>query len=915
MKVYINPPANFDLPTVGGVDRVVEAVTQGLLEFGIEVTHSIDSADLIANHGVLCEERPGVPMISHCHGLYWEDYEWPSWVEEANRRVIEAMVRATAVTAPSEWVADAVARGMSFRPEVIYHGVDPDEWVPDEPSSFVLWNKAREDAVSNPRDVQEIARRMTDLPFVSTFGIPTPNLRVIGPLSRDQMKSIVQRAQLYLATVRETFGIGTLEPLACGVPVVGWDYGGQREIVKQNETGILVPYGDYSSLEDAVRTVLNDRERFSRNAREDAIARWGWSDKVQKYADLYRRVFESRRLSRPRVSIIVTSHNLARFLPAALQSLVEQTEQAWECIVVDDYSEDSPREVVLSMKDSRLQYIRTGQNVGLSSARNLGASKSKGKYLIFLDADDMFDRSTLEVLADALDQDSSIHIAYGHLDTVNESGEGRHRNEWPQGEFDWRAQMSHLNQLPYASMMKREVFTQIGGYRERDWRAEDASFWCRATSFGFRARRVTDRPTLIYRFRSDSKSSQESHDHSDRDGDWTRWFPWRTGGQNGQDGQEVFYRGTKSNPRLVPFGAQGTPPHPHPAWPVRHHEHPVVSIIIPVGAKHQRYLVDALDSCVAQTVVDWEAIVVDDSPEASLPDVIPGHPFARVFHSLGTGTGRARNIGVMHARGQFLFFLDADDILDPAALQKMLSMYIEREGYIYSDCRIPDDPKRLDLKGETLEAIDYDQQDFILRGYTEGMPGAHSVSVLVTKVDFEATGGFDENLAYWEDWAKVGLDFAVAGIQGTRLPEPLLTYRLSTGVRRQASFAQEGVLREALREKYQPYALGEKQMCACSGGAGGTAATSAARKALSVLQPEPTPDGRGIEQFVQDGTVRLRYIGERFGAVTFKGEKTRLPYRFGREPSCEYQPVDARDVPAFLRSGDFEVVDLEKIGG
>lgn len=912
MRVYINPTARPEQLAVGGIDRVVEAVSVRLPDFGIEVGNSPEDADLIANHGVLLEERTGVPMVSHCHGLYWSGYEWPTWVGEANRSVIESMRRAIAVTAPSRWVADAISRGMLVRPEVLPHGVDTDEWRPGDSRGYVLWNKAREDAVSSPRDMQEVAQRLSSIPFVSTFGVPTVNVRVVGPTSRDQMRRLVQSAGIYLGTVRETFGISVLESLACGVPVVGWDFGGQREIIINGETGVLVPYGDYQQLQSAIEEVLANRDRYSRRAREDAESRWGWHDKVEKYADLYRRVLSQHRVPRPRVSVVVTTHNLARFLPDALRSLLDQTVSDWEAIVVDDLSTtDDPHQVVRDMNDTRIQYVRTSRNLKLSSARNLGASKSSGRYLIFLDADDMLDRGALEILADALDQSSGLHIAYGLLDTVSEPGEGRSRNPWPQGEFDWRAQMSHLNQLPYASMMRREVFDRVGGYRERDWRAEDASFWCRATSFGFRARRVTDRATLIYRFRSDSKSSSELKEFPDRDGDWTKWFPWRTGARNGQEGEEVYYKKQKVNPNLVPFGVQGDPPHPQRSWPVHHHQNPVVSIVIPVGSKHRRYLVDALDSCVAQTIIDWEAIVVDDSPEQSLPEVVAGHPFARVFYSKGAGTGRARNVGVDKSRGDFIFFLDADDFIEPNTLEVMLRAYLDRGGYIYSDCRLIGEGEAIDIGGEVLEALDYDQKDFLLRGYTDRMPGAHSVSVLVSKTDFLGTGGFDETLAYWEDWAKVGLDFAVHGIQGTRISSPLLNYRVSTGVRRRASFVQEGTLREALRIKYQPYTAGERQMCACGQGAGGTTARDAASRALSVLTPPRSKTEGGLVPS-SSGLVRLRYVGSRYGAVTFKGERTRRPYRAGREPQSEYVDVEPTDVPGLLRSDEFEVVEVEE---
>ncbi len=915
IKVFINPPSNPVMPTIGGIDRVVDAQARLLPEHNIIVVTNPDAADVIANHATLSEERPGIPMVVHNHGLYWSDYEFPSWTESANRTIIDMMKRSQAVTAPSQWVAGAICRGMLISPDVIYHGVDTDEFHPDEDhAGYVLWNKGREDSVSNPKDMQELARVMSDTPFVSTFGIPTSNVRITGPIGREMMIKLVQRSSVYLSTARETFGIGTIEALACGIPVVGWNYGGQSEVVVNGETGYLVNYGDYEGLAEAVRYVLTNRSRLSKNARDDALSRWTWSSKIAQYADLYTRVYEDSRIDRPRVSIVVTAHNLSRFLGDCINSLCEQTTKDWEAIVVDDYSNDSPKSVIDDIGDPRVRYVRTRENVGLSNARNIGWMRSRGKYIIFLDADDMLERSALEILSDSLDRDTSIHIAYGRLDTISESNENRQQNPWPSENFDWRAQMSHLNQLHYSSMMRREVLERSGGFRERDWRAEDASLWCRATSFGFTAKKVTDRSTIIYRLREDSKSAIERNEYPDRDGDWTRWFPWRTGAANGKEGEEVFYKNIKPNPMLVPFGAQGKPPVNRQSWPIHHYADPVVSIIIPVATSHRRYLVDALDSCTAQTVVDWEAIVIDDSVDSSMPEVIRSHPFARVFYSQGAGTSRARNIGLMHAHGSFVLFLDADDVLDPTAIEEMLSAYTHYEGYIYSDCKIPEDPKKLDGNSEVIEALDYDQETFIRCGYTQDMPGAHSVTALIAVADLKDHPGFDETLAYWEDW-KYYLDLARLGIQGTRIPRPLLTYRFDTGIRRRASKTQEGLIQDALRAEFSPYTTGEKQMCGCGGGSGGPVAKNAAVRALRVTKiesPMVTTNGE-ISEYTQDGKVRLKYVGLREAAVPYRGSISRLRYEAGRDGSHEFIDVDARDAPDLMRTGDFDIVDTASI--
>ncbi|MFP3591675.1 glycosyltransferase family 2 protein [Chryseobacterium sp. SIMBA_038] len=90
-----------------------------------------------------------------------------------------------------------------------------------------------------------------------------------------------------------------------------------------------------------------------------------------------------------KVSIIVPCYNQSSFLDKCLQTVLEQTFQDWECIIVNDGSKDNTEAVakIWVEKDSRFQYLYK-ENGGLSSARNAGMKISKGEYLFFLDSDD-----------------------------------------------------------------------------------------------------------------------------------------------------------------------------------------------------------------------------------------------------------------------------------------------------------------------------------------------------------------------------------------------------------------------------------------------------------------------------------------------------------------------------------------------
>ncbi|MFW5510256.1 MAG: glycosyltransferase family 2 protein, partial [Prevotella sp.] len=96
------------------------------------------------------------------------------------------------------------------------------------------------------------------------------------------------------------------------------------------------------------------------------------------------------------ISIIIPIYNVEKYLRQCLDSVVNQTYQDWEAILVDDGSSDSSPAICdeYAKKDSRFKVLHQA-NGGVSSARNIGLNKSHGEWLIFLDADDMLKNNAL----------------------------------------------------------------------------------------------------------------------------------------------------------------------------------------------------------------------------------------------------------------------------------------------------------------------------------------------------------------------------------------------------------------------------------------------------------------------------------------------------------------------------------------
>jgi glycosyltransferase involved in cell wall biosynthesis len=115
----------------------------------------------------------------------------------------------------------------------------------------------------------------------------------------------------------------------------------------------------------------------------------------------------------PIVSVIIPLYNQQRYIGDALQSVLRQSCPDWECIVINDGSTDGSRDSVLScmQHDSRIQLFDQ-PNCGLSAARNRGLAEAHGRYIQFLDADDMIDREKLQVQIDELSKVNSPALSY-----------------------------------------------------------------------------------------------------------------------------------------------------------------------------------------------------------------------------------------------------------------------------------------------------------------------------------------------------------------------------------------------------------------------------------------------------------------------------------------------------------------------
>lgn len=123
----------------------------------------------------------------------------------------------------------------------------------------------------------------------------------------------------------------------------------------------------------------------------------------------------------PLVSIIIPTYNRAAIIGKTLQSIIDQTHQNWECIIIDDGSDDNSEKQINKwiLKDSRFQFYNRPKNIqkGPSACRNYGFTKSNGAIINWFDSDDIYLPNALEEIVNQFDNDTDVVVC--QLDSID----------------------------------------------------------------------------------------------------------------------------------------------------------------------------------------------------------------------------------------------------------------------------------------------------------------------------------------------------------------------------------------------------------------------------------------------------------------------------------------------------------------
>ncbi len=170
------------------------------------------------------------------------------------------------------------------------------------------------------------------------------------------------------------------------------------------------------------------------------------------------------------ITVYIASHNYGSYLQTAIESVLRQTVDGWELLVINDNSTDNTEEVMdLYCGDPRVRCFTTG-GIGLPAVCNLALREARGRYLIRLDGDDIFDENILLVLKNYLDRHQECAMVFPDFFLIDNSGQ-----VFAQERREKVYLMNHMLDVPAngaCCMIRGQVLRDIGGYRE-DLGAQD----------------------------------------------------------------------------------------------------------------------------------------------------------------------------------------------------------------------------------------------------------------------------------------------------------------------------------------------------------------------------------------------------------------------------------------------------------
>jgi len=211
----------------------------------------------------------------------------------------------------------------------------------------------------------------------------------------------------------------------------------------------------------------------------------GHNDRVKKYYGNSWDAYIPANINNPSVSVVMSVYNGSKYLESSIKSVLSQTFQDFEFIIINDASTDNTEEILKRFNDPRIKIAANPENLGLTISLNKGISLSKGRYIARMDADDISHPLRFEKQVDYLDKNQQCITLGTWIGFIDDTGSIFNIWKTSKKSETIKKELLVSNAIGHGSAMIRSAaLKRIGGYNEIFHYAQDYDLWLRLSEIG-----------------------------------------------------------------------------------------------------------------------------------------------------------------------------------------------------------------------------------------------------------------------------------------------------------------------------------------------------------------------------------------------------------------------------------------------
>lgn len=452
-----------------------------------------------------------------------------------------------------------------------------------------------------------------------------------------------------------------------------------------------------------------------------------------------RQVFEYR----PLISIVVPVYNtLDTYLEQMIDSVIEQTYANWELCIANASPDNLQLKEILRdyrKKDCRIKMVEVPDNRGIAANTNAALAIASGEYIGFLDHDDLLAPNALYEVVKELNIDSKADLLYSDEDKI--SGDGRkHFQPHMKPEFNLDLLRSN-NYICHFCVIKRTLLEKAGELNGEFDGAQDYEFYFRCIEHSEKIVRI---PKILYHWRV--------HEASTSDNPTSKLYAYNSGKRaieehlkRCKENAEVFLKKDLGFYR-VKYKVTGNP---------------LISIIIP-NKDHIEDLEKCLKSLENSTYINYEVIIVENNSEDistfEYYEHIKSEKIKVIHWTKGFNYSAINNYGVIHAKGEYLLFLNNDtEAMGDELLEELLSNCQRKQvGIVGAKLYYPDNTLQHagiaigigGVAGNLFAKLPGEFTGYMHKAdLQQNLSAVTAACMMVKRSVFEEAGGFTEDLA------------------------------------------------------------------------------------------------------------------------------------------------------------------------